>query len=65
MTQVLSPQDVIPLFCKECHIERAYVRDPKNDIASESGKTMWSRWRCKCCGHSVIYPAVTSGGGKK
>ena len=58
MTEVLSTQDVIPLFCRECGTERAYVRDPKNDIVSESGKHLWSRWRCKCCRHSVIYPIV-------
>ena len=46
-----------PIYCKECKKSNTWVRDPERDIKSESGKTMWWRWKCAGgCGQTTIYP---------
>ncbi len=45
-----------PIYCKDCRSSESWERCPERDIKSESGKTMFKRWRCKICQKTTIYP---------
>lgn len=56
MAEVLERNQLIPCFCPQCRHPDTYERDSVRDILSESGKTMWLRWKCRVCGNTTIRP---------
>lgn len=46
-----------PSYCSKCKKVDTWVRDPDNDIKSESGKVLYLKYRCTECRNTTIRKA--------
>jgi RNase P subunit RPR2 len=46
-----------PRYCRRCQSFDCWERVPSQDIKSQTGETLWLRFRCGKCGSTTLYPA--------
>jgi len=42
-----------PIYCRECHSQNSFERNPDKDIKAESGQAFMLSWKCRVCGHTT------------